>query len=98
MSTNRDYFTSKNLFNHHTWKIPSPIRTPSWKIDHHLTLAFVLSAVFLCVRSLTTMYDCSSLTCERSSESCRTVILSAAARSIEQALPTFCFEWIGWRI
>src|SRR5271168_4954016 len=73
MSTNRDYFTSKNLFNHHTWKIPSPINTPSWKIDHHLTLAFVLSAVFLCVRSLTTMYDCSSLTCESSSESCRTV-------------------------
>lgn len=66
------YRTSKNLFNHHTWKMPSPIRTPSWKIDHHLTLAFVLSAVFLCVRSLTTMYDCSSLTCERSSESCRT--------------------------
>lgn len=47
--------TSKNLFSHHTWKTPSAINTPSWKIDHHLTLAFVLSAVFLCVRSRTTM-------------------------------------------
>ena len=67
------HFTSKNLFNHQTWKIPSPINTPNWKIDHHLTLEFVLSAVFLCVLSRTTMYDCSSLTCERSSESFRTV-------------------------
>lgn len=58
--------TSKNLFNHHTWNTPSPSKTPSWKMLHHLTLAFVLSAVFLCVRSLIIIYCCSSLTCETS--------------------------------
>ena len=58
--------TSKNRFNHHTWNTPSPSKTPSWKILHHLTLAFVLSAVFLCVRSLIIIYCCSSLTCETS--------------------------------
>lgn len=59
--------TSKNLFNHHTWKTPSPISTPSWKIDHHFTRALVLSAVLRCVRSRITMYACSSLTCDRTS-------------------------------
>lgn len=54
--------TSKNLFNHHTWNTPSPISTASWKMLHHFTRALVLSAVFRCTRSLTTMYDCSSLT------------------------------------
>jgi hypothetical protein len=78
------YRTSKNLFNHHTWKIPSPISTPNWKIDHHLTLAFVLSAVFRCVRSLTTMYDCSSLTWERSSESFLTTLTSAVVQRMQQ--------------
>jgi hypothetical protein len=78
------YRTSKNLFNHHTWKIPSPISTPNWKIDHHLTLAFVLSAVFLCVRSLTTMYDCSSLTCERRSESFLTISCQLLLRGAQQ--------------
>lgn len=47
--------TSKNLFNHHTWKIPSPIKTPIWNMLHHLTLAFVLSAVFRWVLSRSTM-------------------------------------------
>ena len=47
--------TSKNLFNHHTWKIPSPIKTPIWNMLHHLTLAFVLSAVFRWVLSRRTM-------------------------------------------
>lgn len=65
--------TSKNLFSHQTWNTPSASSTPNWKILHHLTLAFVLSAVFLCVLSLTTIYPCSSLTCATSSESCRTV-------------------------
>jgi hypothetical protein len=47
--------TSKNLFSHHTWKIPSPIKTPIWNMLHHLTLAFVLSAVFRWVLSRRTM-------------------------------------------
>ena len=64
--------TSKNLLSHQTWKMPSPMSTPSWNILHHLTLPFVLSAVFRCVRSLMTMYDCSSLTCDRRSDNWRT--------------------------
>jgi len=64
--------TSKNRFNHQTWKIPSAVKTSIWKILHHLTLEFVLSAVLRWVRSRTTMYDCSSLTWARSSESWRT--------------------------
>ena len=80
--------TSKNRLSHHTWKIPSPIKTPSWKILHHFTLAFVLSAVFLCVRSLTMMYDCSSLTWLRSSESCFTV----ATHRNQHCIPAFAFQ------
>jgi hypothetical protein len=64
--------TSKNRFSHHTWKMPSPIKTPIWKMLHHLTRPFVLSAVFRCILSRTTIYDCSSLTWARSSESWRT--------------------------
>ena len=66
--------TSKNLFNHQTWKMPSPTNTNIWKMLHHFTLEFVLSAVFLCVLSRMTIYDCSSLTCATSSERVRTVI------------------------
>lgn len=47
--------TSKNLFNHQTWKMPSPTKTPIWNMLHHLTLAFVLSAVFRWVLSRRTM-------------------------------------------
>jgi len=47
--------TSKNRFNHQTWKIHSPIKTPIWKILHHLTLPFVLSAVLRWVLSRTTI-------------------------------------------
>ena len=47
--------TSKNRFNHQTWKIPSPTKTIIWKMLHHLTLPFVLSAVLRWVRSRTTM-------------------------------------------
>lgn len=64
--------TSKNLFSHQTWKTPSPISTASWKILHHLTRLFVLSAVFRCTLSRTTIYDCSSLTWARFSKSRRT--------------------------
>lgn len=46
--------------------------TPMMKTFHHLTRLFVLSAVFRWVRSRTTMYDCSSLTWARISESLRT--------------------------
>jgi hypothetical protein len=65
--------TSKNRFSHQTWKTPSAANTPIWKMLHHFTRALVLSAVFRCVRSRRTIYDCSSLTCASSSESCRTV-------------------------
>ena len=44
---------------------------------HHFTREFVLSAVFLCVLSRMTMYDCSSLTCATSSERVRTARQSA---------------------
>lgn len=47
--------TSKKRFSHQTWKIPSPMTTASWKILHHFTRPFVLSAVFRCTRSRTTM-------------------------------------------
>jgi len=47
--------TSKNRFSHQTWKMPSPMTTPIWKMLHHLTRALVLSAVLRCVRSRTTM-------------------------------------------
>lgn len=48
-------FTSKNLRSHQTWKMKSLMTTMMTKMFHHLTRAFVLSAVFLCVRSRTTM-------------------------------------------
>lgn len=64
--------TSKNLLSHQTWKTDSPMTTPMMKTFHHLTRLFVLSAVFRWVRSRTTMYDCSSLTWARISESLRT--------------------------
>lgn len=41
---------------------------------HHFTRLLVLSAVLRWVRSRTTMYDCSSLTWERTSESLRTML------------------------
>lgn len=47
--------TSKNRFSHHTWNMPSPISTLTWKMLHHFTRALVLSAVLRCVRSRTTM-------------------------------------------
>jgi len=46
--------------------------TASWNILHHFTRPLVLSAVFRCTRSRTTMYDCSSFTCAKASESLRT--------------------------
>ena len=64
--------TSKNRLSHQTWKIPSPIRTASWKMLHHFTRAFVLSAVFRWTRSRRTMKDCSSLTWAKASERRRT--------------------------
>jgi hypothetical protein len=97
--------TSKNLFNHQTWKTPSPISTPSWKIDHHFTLAFVLSAVFLCVRSRTTMYDCSSLTCVRRSDNSRTGCLLVLSQNFRGSIQldvkgqlTLFLQRISWRV
>lgn len=52
--------------------------TASWKRLHHLTRPLVLSAVFRCTRSRTTIYPCSSRTCARLSESLRTIEISLA--------------------
>lgn len=73
-------FTSKNLRSHQTWKTDSPTTTPMMKMFHHFTRLLVLSAVFRWVRSRTTMYDCSSLTWERTSESLRTIIACQPGR------------------
>jgi hypothetical protein len=48
--------TSKNRFRYHTWNSPFPPTTPSWKMLHHFTREFVLSAVFRWTISRTTMY------------------------------------------
>lgn len=61
--------------------------TPRMKTFHHLTRLFVLSAVLRWVRSRTTMYDCSSLTWARSSDSFLTVwsiSLLSISRHFEQ--------------
>lgn len=73
-------FTSKNLRSHQTWNTDSPMTTLRMKMFHHLTRLLVLSAVFRWVRSRTTMYDCSSLTWERTSESLRTISYVMSAR------------------
>lgn len=89
--------TSKNLFNHHTWNTPSPSRTPSWKMLHHFTLAFVLSAVFLCVRSLITIYCCSSLTCETSWKRAFTEFhshINSIPIAKQKTRHTLSFQWI----
>lgn len=73
---------------------------------HHLTLALVLSAVFLCVLSLTTMYDCSSLTCAMSSDSwrtgeCQQFIMRRMHRSRlcrDWVIHTLLLQWVLWRL
>jgi len=55
-------FTSKNLRIHHTCHAEFPATTPNWKMLHHFTLEFVLSAVFLWFLSLMIIYSCSSWT------------------------------------
>jgi hypothetical protein len=91
--------TSKKRFNHQTWKMPSPTSTPIWKMLHHLTLPFVLSAVFLWVRSRITMYDCSSLTWAKSSDNSRTGPLLAACLSKHRMnLHTLSFQWVRWSV
>lgn len=61
---------------------------------HHLTRAFVLSAVFRCVLSLTTMYCCSSLTCATSSDSCRTVLCQITCARRSKPSRTLLLQWV----